>query len=108
MAMTSDATQTRFADLRIASGLICAGTGLLLLGLGAALVLVLYYFLATQFGHSSAAVAAKALGEVWPWAEPVLDIEGFGVALDALGLAVLAAPPRRDPTPERRKAKGAV
>ena len=101
--MPSDATQSRFADLRIANGLIRTGTGLLLLGLGAALVLALYYVIATQFGHSSAAVAAKALGEIWPWAEPVLDIEGFGVALDALGLAMLAAMPRFDSTPGVRK-----
>jgi hypothetical protein len=93
-AMTAQAE--RFGDLRLASGLIRTGTGLLVLGLGAGLILVAYYFYATQFS-ASAAVTAKAFSAVWPWAEPVLDLEGFGIALDGLGLALLAAQPRLEP-----------
>jgi hypothetical protein len=66
--------------------------------------LALYYLYATHFGHASAAIAARTLSEIWPWAEPVLDVEGFGVALDGLGLAMLTMQPR----PAVRRTTGEV
>jgi hypothetical protein len=86
MTTQTDGLQTRFSDLRVASGLICIGMALVLLGLGAGLVLLIYYGGAQLF---TAAVAARMAGEVRPWVEPVLDIEGFGVALGMLGTAML-------------------
>jgi hypothetical protein len=86
--------ENRFDDLRFAGAMIRTGTGLCLLGLGAGLGLLLCYVCTTQTGLFSPRVAASLVDEMRPLVEPVLDVEGFGVALGALGLTVLKAKPR--------------
>jgi len=86
--------QNSFDDARTASALICTGAGLVMLGLGAGLVLLLFYVCATQTGVFSPHAAASLVDEVRPLVEPVLDVEGFGLALGALGVAALRARPK--------------
>jgi hypothetical protein len=74
----------------LAGALLRSGVGLFVLGLTTGLGLILHYFYVTPFEICSAAFAAMAVTEVWPWALPLLATEGFALALVALGFGLIS------------------
>ena len=78
------------ANLRLGGALLRGGVGLFVLGLTAGLGLILHYFHVTPFEICSASFATVTLTEVWPWALPLLAMEGFALALAALGLCLIS------------------
>jgi hypothetical protein len=78
------------ATLRLGGRLLRSGIGLLALGLTTGLGLVLHYFYVTPFEICSAALATTSVFDVWPWALPLLAIEGFALTLATLGLCLMS------------------
>jgi hypothetical protein len=79
----------RLTTIHIASGVVRAGMAVFVVGLLAGCGLIGHYFWVTPFAVCSASLATERVTEVWPWALPLLAIEGFALSLAALGLCVL-------------------
>ena len=79
-----------FSIPRFASGLLSGGVGLFALGLVAGCGLIFHFFYVTPFAICSASLATASFTKVWPWAMPLLAMEGFALALAASGLWFLA------------------
>ena len=70
--------------------MVRGGMGLFTLGLAAGGGLILQYFYVTPFAICSAALATKSLNGVWPWAFPLLAMEGFALTLIVFGISFVA------------------
>jgi len=81
--------------LRLGGQLLRCGIGLLALGLTTGLGLMLSYFYVTPFEICSAMLASASVYDVWPWALPLLAIEGLALAFVALGLWLISQSTRK-------------
>jgi hypothetical protein len=79
-----------FSIHRFAGGLLRSGVGLFAFGLVVGCGLISHYFYVTPFAICSASLATASFTDVWPWAMPLLAVEGFALALTASGLCLLA------------------
>jgi hypothetical protein len=75
---------------RLGGRLLRSGIGLLALGLISGLGFILNYFYVTPFEICSAALATASVFDVWPWALPLLAIEGLALTLAASGLCLIS------------------
>ena len=79
-----------FSIHRFAGSLLRSGVGLFAFGLVAGCGLISHYFYVTPFAICSASLATASFTDVWPWALPLLAMEGVALALAVLGLSLIS------------------